>query len=164
MSPDDYDQLLAESRDEPAFSNSDEGMAWMSANCDRCIHDKPAREGDDTNGCPLVLITLVGLTPRQFIDGPRSETGLYSRETQYVCTEFRGEDDPDPNPQPVPTGPGQGELLPRQPYEGVRMLTPLSPEDRAAVDFRESVDAGLTEDFGAFSRRMDAANTTARRA
>ncbi|MFE2469775.1 hypothetical protein [Streptomyces mirabilis] len=164
MTPDDYDQLFSESHDRPAFSNGTEGYGWMAANCDRCIHDKPARENDDARGCPLVLITLVGRTPRQFIDGPRDEQGRYGIATQHVCTEFRGEDDPDPNPQPVPTGPGQGELLPRQPYEGVRMLMPLSPEDRAAVDFRESVEAGLTEDFSAFSRRMDAANTTARRA
>lgn len=160
MTPDDYDRLLAASRDVPAFSNSDEGLGWMSANCDRCIHDKPAREGDDANGCPLVLLTLVGRTPAQFIDGPRGETGLYSRETQYVCTEFRDEDDPDPDPQPVPTDPGQGELLPREAFEGVRMLTQLPPEDRAEADFHASIGAGLTEGFDAFSERMGAAETT----
>ncbi|MFJ4365117.1 hypothetical protein ACIP4S_13295 [Streptomyces chartreusis] len=128
MSPDDYDRLYAESRDKPAFSNGDEGYSWMGANCDRCIHDKPARQGNDAQGCPLVLLTLVGRTPAQFVDGPRSEEGLYARETQYVCTEFRDENDPDPEPRPVPTPDGQGELLPREPFEGHRMLTPLAPE------------------------------------
>ncbi|MET7776265.1 hypothetical protein ABZU94_10695 [Streptomyces mirabilis] len=162
MTPDDYEALLAESHDRPAFANSTEGLGWMSANCDRCIHDKPARNGEEWNGCPLILITLGGRTPKQFLDGPRDEQGLYGIADQYVCTEFRGEDDPDPNPQPVPTDPGQGELLPRQPFEGVRMLTPLPPEDRAEADFRASIGAELTEDYAAFSRRMDAARTARR--
>lgn len=38
------------------------------------------------------------------------------------------------------------------------------PADRVAADFRASVEAGLTEDLDAFSRRLDAAATdTARR-
>lgn len=127
MSPDDYDRLYAESHDRPAFSNATEGYGWMAANCDRCIHDKPARNGNDAQGCPLVLITLMGRTPAQFLDGPRDENGLYGIADQYVCTEFRGEDDPDPTPQPIPTPPGQCELLPREPFEGHRMLMPLTP-------------------------------------
>ena len=127
MSPDDYDQLLAESRDEPAFSNSTEGYGWMDANCATCVHDKPAREGDDGNGCPLILITLEGRRPAQFLDGPRDENGLYGIADQYRCTEYRHEDDPDPDPRPVPTPDGQGELLPREPYEGHRMLAALQP-------------------------------------
>jgi hypothetical protein len=139
VSPDDYEALLAESRDEPAFSNGDEGYSWMGANCDRCIHDEPARQGDEANGCPLILITLGGRTPRQFIDGPRSPEGLYSRETQHVCTEFRGEDDPDPTPRPIPTPDGQGELLPREPFQGHRMLIPIDPEDSPATTVRGGV-------------------------
>ena len=125
MSPDDLDKLLAESRDEPAFSNADEGYAWLDANCATCIHDRPARRGDDGQGCPLVLISLMGRRPAQWLDGDRDENGLYSRQGQYRCTEYRHEDDPDPESRPLPVPPGQGELLPRVPYEGHRMLTPL---------------------------------------
>ena len=131
MTPDDYEQLYAESLDEPAFSNSDEGYAWLDANCARCIHDKPAREGDDGNGCPLILISLMGRRPIQWLDGPRDERGLYSREGQYHCVEFRHEDDgPGPEPTPLPDPPGQCVLLPREDFEGVRMLTP-QPESQA---------------------------------
>ncbi|MFD9192934.1 hypothetical protein ACFWCA_32570 [Streptomyces phaeochromogenes] len=155
LTPDDYDRLYDESRDEPAFSNGTEGYRWMAANCDQCIHDKPARQGDDANGCPLVLITLLARTPRQFIDGPRDEHGRYGIATQYVCTEFRGEDERDPTPRPVPTPDGQGELLPREPFEGHRMLTPLP-------DYDASISSGLTEDFASFDARMTTATDTAR--
>lgn len=36
----------------------------------------------------------------------------------------------------------------------------VDPEALAARDYRESIAAGLTEDFGAFSRRLDAAVTS----
>lgn len=133
MSPDDYAALLAESRSEPAFANGTEGYGWMGANCDRCIHDKPARDGSDARGCPLVLITLEGRTPAQFLDGPRDEQGRYGIADQYVCTEFRSEDDPDPTPRPVPVPDGQGELLPREPFEGHRMLAPLHEDSPTTV-------------------------------
>lgn len=136
MNSDDYAALFAESRPESAFSNGTEGYGWMAANCDRCIHDKPARDGSDARGCPLVLITLEGRTPAQFVDGPRDEQGRYGIADQYVCTEFRSEDDPDTEPRPVPAAPGQGELLPREPYEGHRMLTPLDQPDRLTADTR----------------------------
>lgn len=123
MNPDDYDRLLAESRDGSPFSNSDQGYGWMAANCDRCIHDKPAREGNDGQGCPLILVALIGRTPAQWL----CETEQDAIFAHYRCTEFRGEDDPDPDPRPIPTPPGQGELMPRQTFEGHRMLTPLAP-------------------------------------
>lgn len=129
MTPDDYGRLYAEAIDEPAFSNSDEGMAWMDANCWTCIHDKPARQGDDANGCPLVLITLMGKRPVQFLDGPRDEHGRYSRAGQYRCVEYRHEDDGPADPQPIPDPPGQLVLVPREPFEGHRMLTALTSEE-----------------------------------
>jgi hypothetical protein len=129
MTPDDYDRLYDEAHDEPAFSNSDEGMGWMDANCATCVHDKPARQGDDGNGCPLVLITLMGKRPAQFLDGPRNESGLYSLARQYVCVEYRHEDDGPSDPQPIPDPPGQLTLLPRDTFEGHRMLSPL-PEQQ----------------------------------
>jgi hypothetical protein len=136
VSPDDFDALFAESRDEPAFSNSDEGYGWTDANCATCIHDKPSREGDEDRGCPLILITLLGRRPAQFVDGPRDEHGLYSRAGQYRCTEYRHEDDDSAEPQLAPTLPGQGELLPREPFGGHRMLIAPEPAAAAALDGR----------------------------
>ena len=133
MTPDDYSRLYDEARDEPAFSNSDEGMAWMDANCATCIHDKPARQGDDGNGCPLVLITLMGKRPIQFLDGPRDEHGRYSLAGQYHCVEYRHEDDGPTDPQPVPDPPGQLTLLPRDDYTGVRMWLRPNPATFPAV-------------------------------
>jgi len=125
VSPDDYNTLYEQSIDEPPFSNSDEGYGWMAANCETCVHDKPARAGDDANGCPLILLSLVGRRPAQWLDGPRNEQGLYSIAGQYRCVEFRHEDDGPAEPQPIPDPPGQLALGPRAEVEGVRMLTPL---------------------------------------
>jgi hypothetical protein len=127
----DRDVLWDESRDRRPFSNGEEGYGWMNANCSTCIHDKPARQGDEGNGCPLILLALVGRHPAQWLDGPRDENGLYSIATQYTCVEHRREDDGPADPQPIPTPPGQGELIPRETYEGHRMLTP-SPEPETA--------------------------------
>ncbi len=121
---DDQDTLWAQSRDESPFSNGTEGYGWMAANCGTCIHDKPARHGDEGNGCPLILLALVGRTPAQWLEGPRDENGWYAIATQYTCIEYRNENDgPGPEPRPIPTPPGQGELIPREPFEGTRMLT-----------------------------------------
>jgi hypothetical protein len=118
---DDGDTLWEQSRDQPPFSNSD-GYAWFEANCTTCIWEKPARQGDEGNGCPLVLLALVGRTPAQWIAGNPDDIS-----SKYTCIEYRHEDDgPDPEPKPIPTPPGQGELLPRQPYEGVRMLNTIA--------------------------------------
>lgn len=119
MTPDDLPALFDEARDEPAFSGSDEGYAFMAAFCDVCVHDKSARAGDDGNGCPLVLITLTGLTPAQFVTAPDDQPH------RYRCTEFRREGEPDPEPRAIPDPPGQDGLVPRDEFTGVRMLTAL---------------------------------------
>lgn len=128
MTPDDYDRLYEESRKGSPFSNSDEGYGWMANWCDHCINDKPARNGDDTNGCPLILVALMDRTPIQWLDQKRLTPDgrmyeLHSRADQYHCIEYRHEDDGPADPRPIPTPPGQGELLPREPFEGYRMLT-----------------------------------------
>lgn len=134
MIPADHDALYDEARDRRPFANGTEGYGWFAANCDRCIHDKPARQGDEGDGCPLVLIALVGRTPAQWLDGPRDENGLYAIATQYTCVEFRHEDDgPGPEPRPIPAPPGQGELIPREPFEGHRMLTTTPHLEHADV-------------------------------
>jgi hypothetical protein len=128
MTPDDYGRLYAEARDETPFSNSDQGCGWMARNCDRCLNDKPAREGRDGEGCPLVLVALMGRTPIQWL----AETEGAWIYGDFHCIEFRDENDgPGPEPQPIPDPPGQLTLLPRDTYEGHRMLTPLHQHEEA---------------------------------
>ncbi|MEU0937662.1 hypothetical protein [Embleya sp. NPDC005971] len=123
MTPDDYGALEAEATDEPAFSNSDEGYGWMDANCASCVHERPTREGRDGDGCPLILLALVGRRPRQWADGPRTPDGLYTMATQYVCAERReeaapGETEPGTARRPIPEMAGQVALLPREACAG----------------------------------------------
>ena len=120
-----YDEAFAAARDEGTFSNSSQWESWSAKNCDLCVHDKPARQGDEGNGCPLILLALVGKRPAEWL----TQTEEQEVFADYTCTEFRGEDDSDPTPRPIPTPPGQGELLPREQFEGHRMLTPLNPAD-----------------------------------
>lgn len=124
MSLPDYDQAMAASRDEIPFSNSTEGEAWLSNNCERCLNDKPAREGRYEDGCVLILVALEGRTPVEWTPDKPMSLG-----EQYRCMYFRGEDDgPDPEPAPIPDPPGQLTLVPREPYEQpARMLT-ISPQ------------------------------------
>ncbi|MEW1754106.1 hypothetical protein [Streptomyces angustmyceticus] len=123
------DALYDEARNEPAFSNSDEGLGWMENWCGRCIHDKAQRAETPTGpGCPLVMVALMGRRPIQWLDGPRDEHGRYSIADQYHCVEYRHEDDGPAEPQPIPDPPGQLTLAPRTDYEGVRMLTQPAPE------------------------------------
>jgi hypothetical protein len=128
-----YGELERDARDKPAFSNSTDGYAWLDNWCGDCIHDKPAREGDEGNGCPLILVALVGKTPAEWLDqwDGKSPFPLGNR---YHCIEYRPEDDgggdSDPLPEPIP---GQGELLPREPYEGVRMFADVVAENASRV-------------------------------
>jgi hypothetical protein len=129
MGPEDYDRLYDEARDERPFSNGSQGYGWMAANCDRCIHDKPARQGDGSQGCPLVLVALMGKTPAQWL----CETDEDWVHANFRCIEFRDESDgPGDEPQPIPDPPGQLTLVPRETFEGHRMLTPLPEHERVA--------------------------------
>lgn len=119
----DFDDAYQRSRDRPAFSNGTEGEVWTANWCDRCIHDKPARETGGEDGCALLTIAIVGRTPAEWLEH-RGEDGAYSLSDQYHCIMFRPEDDPGPGePEPIPDPPGQEHLLPREPYEGTRMLS-----------------------------------------
>jgi hypothetical protein len=126
---DDFDTCFERALDKPAFSNSDEGLGWLDANCSRCAHDRPARQGRESEGCPLILVAFMERTPAEWLEGDRS-----SIAGRYTCVMFRHEDDGgDPEPKPIPTPPGQGELFPRAGLEGVRMLKPLPAEVRTEV-------------------------------
>ncbi|MET7477958.1 hypothetical protein ABZT17_26825 [Streptomyces sp. NPDC005648] len=153
-----YDEAIKDARSEGTFSNSSQWDVWSAKNCDRCVHDKPARQNDEANGCPLILIALEGKRPAEWL----TQTEEQEIHADYTCTEFRDENDPDTQPRPLPVPDGQGELLPRGPYEGHRILTTPSQNTQATSDFHESIEAGLTEDLDAFSRRLEAADLNRR--
>ncbi|MDT0306172.1 hypothetical protein RM780_04240 [Streptomyces sp. DSM 44917] len=137
MNFDDYDALAAEARPEPPFSCGTERDEWIARTCRTCIHDREQRTDPVSGpGCPLPMIALVAeRTPIQWFatDGP----------DLWRCIEYRHENDgPGPEPQPVPDPPGQLVLAPREPFEGVRMLTPLDPDLLPAVLRRHAVTDG----------------------
>lgn len=112
--------------DEPAFSNGTEGYAWIANWCDRCIHDKPAREDRYEDACQILILSLIGKTPGEWLRQDGFRLG-----DQYHCIEFRDEDDgPPPPTEPEPTPPGQGELLPMEPFVGTRMFADVVAEAR----------------------------------
>lgn len=130
-------QPSVEPVDKMAFSNSDEGCAFTASWCDRCIHDKPARQGRYEDGCGILLLTLMGKTPGEFIE---QEWGHVKGDLsaplappidRYHCIEFRDENDgPPARTEPLPTPPGQGELVPMEPYVGTRMFADVVAEIR----------------------------------
>jgi hypothetical protein len=126
MNWDDYGRLVAESQPVAPFGSGSERDEWQARNCSTCIHDRDQRTTPLPvgPGCPLLSIVLLEVrTPAQWIA---------SGSDVHRCIEYRHEDDgPGPEPQPVPDPPGQLALGPREPLEGVRMLTPLH---EAAVD------------------------------
>jgi hypothetical protein len=113
--------------DQPAFSNSTEFYAWSASWCERCVHDKPAREGRYEDACQIVMLAFMDQTPAEWIRQEGSRLG-----DKYHCIEFRSEDDgPPPPTEPEPVPPGQGELFSGEPYVGTRMLADsvLRPAD-----------------------------------
>jgi len=125
-----FDEALTASIGRPPFSNGTELYAWMDNWCYRpCMVDKPWQDyeqdrGPHADSCPLILLVIGhGRTPSEWMEQPLTN-GLQTLGDQYHCIEFRGEDDGPGEPQPIPDPPGQYTLLPREPYEGVRMLKP----------------------------------------
>lgn len=116
-----HDEAWEAAREGSPFSNSTEGDAWMHNWCHRCLNDK-------NSDCPLILIAYCGRTPSEWLE--QDSFSLYDR---YHCVEFRDEDGPgDTEPTPIPDPPGQLTMWPREPFEGVRMLTQL-PKDRVTA-------------------------------
>lgn len=79
-----HDEALAAASDRPAFSTSDEGLAWMGRWCDRCAHDRSARAGDGT-GCPLVGAAMLGRTPAQWEEVKGGQGTAFGR---FRCSLF----------------------------------------------------------------------------
>ncbi|MDF1603376.1 hypothetical protein [Nocardioides sp. YIM 152315] len=119
-------------RDGSPFSNGTEGYAWMANWCDRCIHDKPARQDRYEDACQIVVLALCGQTPGEWLEQRDPETGLRPLGDAYHCIEFRDEGDgPPPPTEPEPTPPGQGELFPMEDYVGTRMFADVVAEAKA---------------------------------
>ena len=115
---------IDEGREGSPFSNGTEGFAWVANWCDRCIHDKPAREDQYEDACGIFTLSLTGRTPSEWIEQEWGEKG--PPVDRYHCVMFRDEDDgPPPPTEPEPTPPGQGELLPMEDFVGSRMFVDM---------------------------------------
>ncbi len=121
-----FEEANARAREGSPFSNSTEGDAWMGNNCERCVIDKPAREGRPQDGCPLILVAYSGKTPAEWIEKEGFRLG-----DQYTCIYFRDEDDPGSGePTPIPDPPGQDALFPREQFERpARMYADPKPSE-----------------------------------
>lgn len=119
-------QIENDARGGSPFSNSTEFEIWQDGNCATCVHDKPAREGREWDGCPLLSVVYGDLTPAEWLESEHYPNPA----SKYTCVEYRHEDDgkDDPEPKPIPDPPGQLTLFPRDGFEGVRMLKPYSTE------------------------------------
>lgn len=98
-----YEEAEAAARPGSPFSNSTEHEIWSARWCDRCANDTPAMV-DRGEGCPLVLIALLGKTPAEW-----TRKGLSS----YRCAEFVDVRDVSlpPRRQPHEEIPGQEALV-----------------------------------------------------
>jgi hypothetical protein len=117
-----YDEAYEHALDRPAFSNGTGWEIWSWNNCCRCVNDGMGLGKDEPN-CPLICVALVGRTPVEWTD-QQPPLG------DYLCIYFRDRDDPGGyEPEPVPDPPGQLCLMPREPYEGVRMYEDTRPRE-----------------------------------
>lgn len=124
-----YGEVWEDAKDERPFSNGTEGYAWTDNWCGTCVHEA----GD--NECPLLGVALMGRTPIEWIEQPWGQVrgqpeGVLapSLGDTYHCIMHREEGDDGGEPEPIPDPPDQGLLLPREPYEGVRMYVDVVSE------------------------------------
>ncbi len=108
-----FDDVWSRAKDAPAFSNGDEGQAFESNWCGRCLHDAPFRNGLTLTGCPILTVAVLGRTPVEWFEQPWQQIqGRPAGETApslgdtYRCIEFRapGSGGGEPQPLPEPTG------------------------------------------------------------
>lgn len=109
-----YDEIYEDATDEPPFSNNTSYEIWAERWCYRCKVDAAFQRDEALDGCPLLTIAVIGMTPREFAPAadPREACG------DYECTEFveadedgEGEPEPEPEPQPVSEMDGQLDIL-----------------------------------------------------
>lgn len=114
-------------RDGMPFSNGTEGEMWTANWCDRCVHDKPARQDRYEDACGIFTLALTHKVPAEWIK--QEWVGDKPPADRYHCVEFRDENEgPPPRTEPLPTPPGQGELVPMEPYVGTRMFADVVAE------------------------------------
>lgn len=118
-----YEAALAAAEDRPAFSNGMESECWFDNWCYRCAVDAPFQRGEANEGCPLVMVALLGKTPAEWIDRDSGNLG-----NQFHCTEYRpidegGADESPPESPPDPAEfPGQLDLLTASALDGFEEL------------------------------------------
>jgi hypothetical protein len=79
----DYD---APTRPGAAFSNGFEHDHWDAQHCDHCEHDREFRLGTTDEGCPLLVLAMVGdpmVTPEAWVPDQPNKLGFF-----YRCTHF----------------------------------------------------------------------------
>lgn len=103
----EYEQIMADADDRPAFSNGTMGHLWMGQWCANCRHDSEELV-DAGEGCPLIMISLMGKTPAEWTTPTPHGRNLGN----YTCTEYEPEEDDDEPPPPdVEPIPGQFDLF-----------------------------------------------------
>lgn len=101
-----YEQIMADAKPEPPFSNGTEGYAWMD---NWCWH--PCKK-DRNEDCPIIMASLMGVTPAEWTEKERFGLG-----DRYVCSEFEPDDsgdgdaEPEPYPQPVAEMDGRTDIF-----------------------------------------------------
>ena len=108
-----FEEADAAARPGPAFSNSTEYELWRDRWCDRCAHDTE-EQVDRGEGCPLVLIGLMGKTPAEW---------KRRKDHSYRCTAFVNLRDvslPEPAPPAWQEIPGQAALVSIEECGGAR--------------------------------------------
>lgn len=66
---------LERSEDKMPFSNSTEGVGWMSIWCEECAHEPD---------CPLLLVSMMDRTPAAW------ELRDQASINRYTCTQYEG--------------------------------------------------------------------------
>lgn len=95
-----FEDIQADATDKAPFSNGTMGYGWMGEWCYECKVDGPFQRDEADEGCPLLLVAMLGRTPKEWTD-----QGLQD----YHCSEFvpddHGDDDGEDPVPPAPTGP-----------------------------------------------------------
>lgn len=124
-----YNQLWADAKDEVPFPNGTSAEFWFDRWCAECANDPEDENEQAMNGCPLILISLNGRTPAEWVPTANPSRVPELGDCSFDCALFRHRDDgPDPEPKPIPDPPGQDAMFPREAYEGARMFRDVAQE------------------------------------
>lgn len=102
-----HDEIFDSARDGSPFSNGTSGEIWMADWCYRCKVDGPFQRDETMEGCPLLLVALIGKTPAEWTEQEEPQ--------DYHCSEFVPDDEdgdgPEPGPHPVAVIDGQVDMF-----------------------------------------------------